>query len=116
MRLWSMLTLHVLAILPPQIWLLLPLSHFPQGSRRQMSGEGSSVDAVKWGDCCHPGDLARRKWRFNRCLITCPAGPRAVLSGQGRAWVRAGLGYPVTLLIRATWAPPQGGDQAPSLL
>lgn len=55
-----------------------------------MSGERSSVDAGKWGDCCHPEDLARRKWRFNRCLITSPAGPPALLLGQGRAWVRAG--------------------------
>lgn len=55
-----------------------------------MSGEGSSVDAVKWGDCCHPEDVARRKLRFNRCLITSPAGRPVPLSRQGRAWVRAG--------------------------
>lgn len=55
-----------------------------------MSGERNSVDAGKWGDCCHPEDLATRKWRFNRCLITSPAGHPAPLLGQGRAWVRAG--------------------------
>lgn len=55
-----------------------------------MSGEGSSVDAVKWGNCCHPKDVARRKWKFNRCLIISPAGHPVLLSGPGRAWVRAG--------------------------
>lgn len=69
---------------------LLPLPHFPQGRRQQMSGEGSLVDAVKWGDCCYPEDGARRKWKFNRSLITRPAGRPAPLSGSGRAWVRAG--------------------------
>lgn len=56
-------------------------SPFPWGRRQQMSGEGSSVDAVKLGDCCHPEDGARRKWKFNRCLITSPAGHPAPLWG-----------------------------------
>lgn len=46
-----------------------------------MSGEGNSVDAVKWGDCCHLKDVARRKWKFNRCLITSPTGLPEPLSG-----------------------------------
>lgn len=55
-----------------------------------MSGEGSSVDAVEPGDCCYPEHGARRKWKLNRCLITSPAGLPLPLSGEGRAWVRAG--------------------------
>lgn len=49
----SVLTLQGLGTLLPQAWLLLPLL-FPLGKKAtKLSGEGSSVDVIKWGDCCH---------------------------------------------------------------
>lgn len=76
----SVLTLQGLGTLLPQGWLLLPLLFSLGKKATKLSGEGSSVDVIKWGDLS-PEDGARRKWKFNRCLITSPTGRPAPLSG-----------------------------------